>query len=154
NRPASGVFFWTDGQKTREWNGTFRHAGESACYVRGQSYACPTAHEGRINVIQHVSLEGRAARRRTVLRMLGAAAALAPLAGPHIARAAAAGGSGRQLNIYSWPDYFSTADLNAYAHQSGITPTVSTFNSNETLFAKLNSPAGAGFDIVIPSSSW
>jgi spermidine/putrescine transport system substrate-binding protein len=91
----------------------------------------------------------RIERRRPVLRMLGAAA-MAPFAGSPIARAATA----RQLDIYSWPDYFSASDLRAYAQQSGVTPSVSTFNSNEVLFAKLNSPAGAGFDIVIPSSSW
>ncbi|CAB3767133.1 hypothetical protein LMG29739_04992 [Paraburkholderia solisilvae] len=111
------------------------------------------------NVTEHARLTTRAARRRSVLRLLGAAAVSAPFAGAQLARAAnapAAGAfaGGKQLNIYSWPDYFSSADLHRFAQQSGVTPAVSTFNSNETLFAKLNSPAGAGFDIVIPSSSW
>ncbi|HEY3596336.1 MAG TPA: spermidine/putrescine ABC transporter substrate-binding protein [Paraburkholderia sp.] len=87
------------------------------------------------------------------MRLLAAApafSAMAALAPFGVARAA----SNKQLNIYSWPDYFSSADLRAYARRSGFTPAISTFNSNETLFAKLNSPAGTGFDIVIPSSSW
>lgn len=92
-------------------------------------------------------------RRRSALRLLGAVPALSALTAlaPFDAASAA---SKKQLNIYSWPDYFSSASLRAYAQKSGFTPTISSFNSNETLFAKLNSPAGAGFDIVIPSSSW
>ena len=88
--------------------------------------------------------------RRSVLGLLGAGIAGTALAGlPR--RAAAAGG---QLNIYSWPDYFSTDDLAAYTAKSGVTPAITTYNANEILFAKLNSPAGAGFDIVVPSSGW
>ncbi len=58
------------------------------------------------------------------------------------------------LNIYSWPDYFSTDDLDAYAKRYGITPKITTYTDNNTLFTKLNSSAGAGYDIVVPSSSW
>jgi spermidine/putrescine transport system substrate-binding protein len=65
-----------------------------------------------------------------------------------------AAAAAKALNIYSWPDYFSTDDLAAYTATSGITPNIATYNANEILFAKLNSPAGAGFDIVIPSSGW
>ena len=93
--------------------------------------------------------------RRSVLGLLGAVPAAAAFAGATVsatgrARAATAG----QLNIYSWPDYFSADTLAAYAKKTGVTPNVTTYDSNETAFAKLNSPAGAGFDIVIPSSSW
>ncbi|GAB2899360.1 extracellular solute-binding protein [Paraburkholderia jirisanensis] len=90
-----------------------------------------------------------------MLRWLGAVPALPMLSAlsPFAATRAQAALS-NQLNIYSWPDYFSADDLRAYAQHSGVTPSIATFNSNETLFAKLNSPAGAGFDIVIPSSSW
>jgi spermidine/putrescine transport system substrate-binding protein len=58
------------------------------------------------------------------------------------------------LNIYTWPDYFSTADLKAYAQQSGVTPKISTYTDNNALFTKLNSASGAGYDVVVPSSSW
>ncbi|MCX5495587.1 spermidine/putrescine ABC transporter substrate-binding protein [Kaistia dalseonensis] len=92
--------------------------------------------------------------RRTMLGLLGAAPATAALSAafPGSLRANAAGTG--QLNIYSWPDYFSADNLATYAKKSGVTPNITTYDSNETLFAKLNSPAGAGFDIVIPSSSW
>jgi spermidine/putrescine transport system substrate-binding protein len=90
--------------------------------------------------------------RRSILSLLGAAPATAALSAafPNQLRANAAGA----LNIYSWPDYFSTDDLAAYTAKSGVTPNIATYNANEIMFAKLNSPAGAGFDIVIPSSGW
>jgi len=89
--------------------------------------------------------------RRSLLGLLGAGGAGLALGGlPTFNRANAAG----SLNIYSWPDYFSQDDLNAYAAKSGVTPNITTYNADEVLFAKLNSPAGAGFDIVIPSSGW
>ncbi len=97
----------------------------------------------------HAAFRSRGFSRRSVLGAIPAAAALAAgLGRPR--RASAAG----QLNIYSWPDYFSTDDLAAYAKKSGVTPNIATYDSNDTMFAKLNSPAGAGFDIVIPSSEW
>ncbi len=84
--------------------------------------------------------------RRSVLAGLAAA----PLATGLPCPASAAGA----LNIYSWPDYFSKDDLAAYQAKSGVTPNIATYNDNGALFAKLNSPAGAGFDIVVPSSGW
>lgn len=97
---------------------------------------------------------GTRLNRRSMLGLLGAVPAGAALSlalpGVFQARAASAG----QLNIYSWPDYFSAESLATYTKKSGVTPNIATYDSNETLFAKLNSPAGSGFDIVIPSSSW
>ena len=92
--------------------------------------------------------------RRSVLGLLGAAPVAAAFGGvltsPSPGRAATTG----QLNIYSWPDYFSKETLAAYAKKTGVTPNIATYDSNDTMFAKLNSPAGQGFDIVVPSSSW
>src|ERR1044072_441329 len=88
--------------------------------------------------------------RRSLLAMMGAGPAPASLSQILPTRAFAAGA----LNIYSWPDYFSNDDLAAYAAKSGVTPNNATYNDNGALFSKLNSPAGAGFDIVIPSSGW
>jgi spermidine/putrescine transport system substrate-binding protein len=87
--------------------------------------------------------------RRSVVGLLGAVAATLGLAGRSTVQA-----SSGQLNIYSWPNYFSADNLKAYALRTGVTPNVSVYDSNETLFSKLNSPAGVGYDIAIPSSSW
>lgn len=94
-----------------------------------------------------LSLQNAKLSRRTVLAGLGAAPFAAAL--PGSANAAAA-----SLNVFSWPDYFSKDDLAAYQAKSGVTPNIATYNDNGALFAKLNSPAGAGFDVVIPSSGW
>ena len=88
--------------------------------------------------------------RRSLLAMMGAAP-VAAAASQLLPTSAFAAGA---LNIYSWPDYFSADDLAAYAAKSGVTPNISTYNDSSTLYAKLNSPAGAGFDIVVPSSGW
>lgn len=90
--------------------------------------------------------------RRSLLAMMGAAPAAATMSSL-LPRTAFAAGTGA-VNVYSWPDYFSGDDLAAYAKKSGVTPNIITYNDNGTLFAKLNSPAGAGFDVVIPSSGW
>ena len=89
--------------------------------------------------------------RRTLLKLAAATSVTAlASAAPFVQRV----GAKDALNIYTWPDYFSSDDLAAYTAKSGITPNIATYNANEILFAKLNSPAGAGFDIVIPSSGW
>jgi spermidine/putrescine transport system substrate-binding protein len=89
--------------------------------------------------------------RRTLLAMMGAGAPAAALSSL-LPRAAFA--ADKALNIYTWPDYFATDDLAAYATQSGVTPNIVTYNADEIMFSKLNSPAGADFDIVVPSSGW
>ena len=61
---------------------------------------------------------------------------------------------GGSLNIYTWPNYFATKNLSGYKHLTGTTINTSTYDSNDVLFAKMNSAAGSGFDIVVPSSGW
>jgi len=80
------------------------------------------------------------------ISLLGLLAACAP--------GGRAGGTTDELNIYSWPDYFSKDDLAAFAKKSGVTPKIATYTDNNALFTKLNSAAGAGYDVVVPSSSW
>ncbi len=58
------------------------------------------------------------------------------------------------LNVYTWPDYFTNDDLASFATQYGVTPTIATYDDNNTLYTKLNSPGGSGYDVVVPSSSW
>ncbi len=61
---------------------------------------------------------------------------------------------GGTLNIYTWPNYFSPKNLAAYKRETGTTMNISTYDSDDVLFAKLNSAAGAGFDLVVPSSGF
>lgn len=97
--------------------------------------------------------------RRSALALLGAAAAgttLAACGGASTPGKSASAGVAKHgtVNIYSWPDYFSSKTLKAFTKKTGITPNISTYDSSDTVFTKLNSPAGTGYDIVVPSSGW
>ena len=57
------------------------------------------------------------------------------------------------LNIYNWSDYIGDDTIANFQKETGIKVRYDTFDSNETLHAKL--VAGkTGYDIVVPSSSW
>jgi len=57
------------------------------------------------------------------------------------------------LNIYNWSDYIGDDTLANFQKETGIKVRYDTFDSNETLHAKL--VAGkTGYDIVVPSSNW
>jgi putrescine transport system substrate-binding protein len=57
------------------------------------------------------------------------------------------------LNIYNWSDYVGDDTIKNFEKETGIKVRYDTFDSNETLHAKL--VAGkTGYDIVVPSSNW
>lgn len=57
------------------------------------------------------------------------------------------------LNIYNWSDYIGEDTIANFQKETGIKVRYDTFDSNETLHAKL--VAGkTGYDIVVPSSNW
>jgi putrescine transport system substrate-binding protein len=57
------------------------------------------------------------------------------------------------LNIYNWSDYIGDDTIANFTKETGIKVRYDTFDSNETLHAKL--VAGkTGYDIVVPSSNW
>lgn len=64
--------------------------------------------------------------------------------------------AGTKINVYNWGEYISdgsedSADINAmFTALTGIVVNYSTFESNETLYAKLQSGA-ASYDVIIPS---
>lgn len=55
-----------------------------------------------------------------------------------------------QLNVVSWSGYFSPEILNKFEKETGIKVTVDSYDSNETLLAKLKQ-GGSGYDVAIPS---
>jgi spermidine/putrescine transport system substrate-binding protein len=61
---------------------------------------------------------------------------------------------GGTLNLYTWPNYYAPANLKAFRQATGIKLNISFLESNNALFAKLNSPAGANYDVVLPSQYW
>ncbi len=58
-------------------------------------------------------------------------------------------GSG-EVHLYNWTDYIDPEQLTAFTAETGIKVILDTFDSNETLLAKLQSGA-TGYDVVVPS---
>ncbi|MDH4557444.1 extracellular solute-binding protein [Pseudomonas sp. BN417] len=55
-----------------------------------------------------------------------------------------------QLNVVSWSGYFSPQILEKFQKETGIKVTVDSYDSNETLLAKLKQ-GDTGYDLAIPS---
>jgi spermidine/putrescine transport system substrate-binding protein len=55
-----------------------------------------------------------------------------------------------QLNIYNWVEYTSPELIAKFEKETGIKVTTDTYDTNETLLAKLKA-GGTGYDIVVPS---
>ena len=71
-------------------------------------------------------------------RIIGLAKLTALATGSMLALGASAEG---QLNIYNWSDYTPPDLVEKFEQETGITVTVDTYDSNETLLAKLQSGA-------------
>ncbi len=79
-----------------------------------------------------------------------AAAALAALAGALFSTAAWSQG---KLFLYNWTDYTSPELIQKFEKETGIDVVLDTFDSNETLLAKLKA-GGTGYDIVVPTHNF
>ena len=58
-----------------------------------------------------------------------------------------------ELNLYNWSGYTSEEMLEAFTEETGIKVILDTFDSNETLLAKLKS-GNTGYDIVVPTHNF
>jgi putrescine transport system substrate-binding protein len=56
----------------------------------------------------------------------------------------------RQLNVYNWSDYIDPAVLEDFTKETGIKVKYDTFDSNDTLEAKLLA-GKSGYDVVVPT---
>ena len=54
--------------------------------------------------------------------------------------------------LYNWSDYIPDSLLADFTKETGIQVEVSTYDSNETMFARLNLLGGKGYDLAVPSS--
>jgi len=75
--------------------------------------------------------------------MIGAIAAATILAG--------CGKNSRSLHIYTWSDYIAPEVIAEFEKANDCKVVVDTFDSNETMYAKLKA-GGSGYDIITPSS--
>lgn len=55
-----------------------------------------------------------------------------------------------EVHVYNWTDYIDPEQLKAFTAETGIKVVLDTFDSNETLLAKLQAGA-TGYDVVVPS---
>lgn len=58
-----------------------------------------------------------------------------------------------ELFIYNWSDYTSPELIEKFKAETGIKVVLDTYDSNETLLAKLKQ-GGSGYDIVVPSHNF
>lgn len=58
-----------------------------------------------------------------------------------------------ELFVYNWTDYTSPELIEKFESETGIDVTLDTFDTNETLLAKLKS-GNASYDIVVPSHNF
>ena len=54
------------------------------------------------------------------------------------------------VNVYNWTDYVDPEELKRFTAETGIEVILDTYDSNETLLAKLQSGA-TGYDVIVPS---
>ena len=80
--------------------------------------------------------------RLAILCLAALAATLAP---------AAAQQKQRIVNVFNWTDYIDPAVLEAFTKETGIKVRYDTFDSNDTLEAKLLA-GKSGYDLVVPSA--
>lgn len=58
-----------------------------------------------------------------------------------------------KLYLYNWTDYTAPALIEKFERETGIEVVLDTYDSNETLLAKLKA-GGGGYDIVVPSHNF
>jgi spermidine/putrescine-binding protein len=86
-------------------------------------------------------------KRALVIAMLGLAAALAACGGGGKEKG---GAPERQLNVYIWTNYLPDDVIAEFQKRTGIRLAVDTYDSNESVLAKLQSGV-ADYDVVVPS---
>lgn len=56
------------------------------------------------------------------------------------------------LNVYNWSGYLPDSVIKQFEKETGIHVSFSSYDSNETLYAKLKTNPRAGYDIIVPST--
>ncbi|CAM4446762.1 MAG: Spermidine/putrescine-binding periplasmic protein [Legionellaceae bacterium] len=60
--------------------------------------------------------------------------------------------SENSVNIFNWSGYMPDAILRQFEQETGIKVNYSTYDNNETLYAKLKANPNSGYDLVVPST--
>ncbi len=59
----------------------------------------------------------------------------------------------QELQLYNWGNYTSPEMIQKFEDETGITVTVTDYDSNDTALAKVQA-GGSGFDMVVPSANY
>ncbi|MDD2463622.1 MAG: extracellular solute-binding protein [Desulfobulbus sp.] len=62
-------------------------------------------------------------------------------------------GAEKVVNLYIWSEYIPDEVLTAFTKETGIKVNISTYDSNEAMYAKVKL-VGKGYDLVVPSSDF
>ncbi|QLA16388.1 polyamine ABC transporter substrate-binding protein [Desulfolutivibrio sulfoxidireducens] len=60
----------------------------------------------------------------------------------------------KTLNLYIWSEYMPDEVLADFTKETGIKVKISTYDSNETLYAKIKMLGGKGYDLIVPSAEY
>lgn len=72
----------------------------------------------------------------------------------HATTVAGVAKAGEVLRMYNWTDYTPADLLKKFEKETGVKVVLDTYDSNETLLAKMKSGGGAGYDIFVPSENF
>ena len=61
--------------------------------------------------------------------------------------------AGGELYLYIWSEYIPDEVVENFTKETGITVNLSTYDSNEAMYAKIKL-AGEGYDLIVPSSDY
>jgi spermidine/putrescine transport system substrate-binding protein len=88
--------------------------------------------------------------KRASAALLAVSCAALLIAVPALLSGAPARAQSKELLLYNWSNYMSPDLLKRFESETGIKVTLDTYDSNETMLAKLQA-GGAGYDLVVPT---
>lgn len=60
----------------------------------------------------------------------------------------------KELYVYNWSEYLPDSVLRDFTKETGVKVIMSTYDSNEAMYAKVRMMDGKGYDIVVPSTDF
>lgn len=62
--------------------------------------------------------------------------------------------SSKVLYVYNWSEYMPDSVLEEFARETGVKVIMSTYDSNEALYAKIRMVDARGYDLIVPSTDF
>lgn len=62
--------------------------------------------------------------------------------------------AGEKLYVYNWTEYLPNDLMKDFEKETGIDVIYSTYDSNETMYAKVSLQKGKGYDLILPSADY